>query len=57
MARDDTAAVMWFRKAAEAGNIRAMNYLADSLTRGEGVPPHADEALHWKREAAARGNR
>lgn len=52
--RDDRAAVTWFRRAAEAGNIRGMKYLAEALTRGEGVPADPGEALHWQREAAAR---
>ena len=55
---DAPGAVVWFRKAAEAGYPPAMENLAECYARGRGVPEDNREALVWKfRSRAARGDR
>lgn len=51
--RDDLSAVLWFRRAAEAGHVGAMRALADAYLAGHGVPRDAREAARWA-EAAGR---
>ena len=40
-------AAKWFRKAAERGNIAAMNQLGEMYRCGEGVPQNDTEAVQW----------
>jgi hypothetical protein len=52
-----TAAVTWFRKAAEKGNVHAQYQLGDLLLKGiTGVPQDGDEGLKWMLTAANNGN-
>ena len=54
--KDDTAAVKWFRKAAEGGDAKAQYELARAYATGEGVRRDSTEALRWYRKAAEQGD-
>lgn len=52
-----SAAVTWFRKAAEKGNVHAQYQLGDLLLKGiTGVPQDGDEGLRWMLTSANNGN-
>jgi TPR repeat protein len=51
--KDDLSAVLWFRKAAEAGHREAMAALAEAYLGGHGVLRDPREAARWA--GAARG--
>jgi hypothetical protein len=54
---DRTSAAMWFRKAAEAGDIGGMINLADLLEKGiGGVKKDPNEAVCWYQRAADLGS-
>lgn len=55
-ARDDEAAVLWFRKAAGSGLADAQFFLASHLVAGRGVAPDPDEAILLYRAAASQGH-
>jgi len=50
--RDDTEAVLWYRKGAEAGNAVAMTALATMALEGRGMPRDAQEGVRWLTAAA-----
>ena len=52
--KDDLGAVLWFRRAAEAGHREAMRALAEAYRGGHGVVRDPRAAARW--EAAARGD-
>ncbi len=54
--RDDVAAVVWFRRAAEGGYAPAQYFLGRALMGGRGVAKDAAEALVWLGRAAAAGH-
>jgi transglutaminase-like putative cysteine protease len=54
--RDDTAAVAWFRKAAERGNAFGQVNLGYMYQEGRGVPKDDTEAATWYRKSAEQGN-
>lgn len=55
--RDMSAALRWYRKAAEQGHTRAMHELAMLYVSGlDGVPPDMDEAEILLRNASASGS-
>ena len=47
VARDSVEAVQWFRKAADAGNILAMESLGNAYLDGVGVERNKSEAERW----------
>jgi serine/threonine protein kinase/TPR repeat protein len=51
-----SAAVRWFRRAAEAGSTQGMNRLGRAYQDGRGVPYDRAEALKWHRRAAEAGD-
>lgn len=51
--RNFGTAAIWFKKAAELGNSRAMTSLADIYRTGKGVPQNIDLALEWDQKAEA----
>ena len=51
--RDYARAFEWYKKAAENGNIRAMDYLGDMYKNGDGVVRDKQKAEEWKRKAEA----
>jgi TPR repeat protein len=53
--QDFTAAVSWFRKAAEQGNATAQNNLGLMLEIGRGVTQDFTAAVSWFRKAAEQG--
>ena len=53
--QDYEQAVRWYRKAAEAGNVRAMNKLG-FLYEGWGVDQDYEQAAYWHRQAAEAGD-
>ena len=57
VAKDESTAVKWYRKAAEQGLVQAQNNLAGMLADGQGVPQNFSEALRWLRKAAAQGDK
>src|SRR6266568_2885565 len=56
---DDAAAMMWLRKAADAGNATAQCYLGnaydDAYPEGWGLHKNPHEAVRWYRKAAQKG--
>ncbi len=54
--QDDTEAMAWYRKAAEAGDGTAMYCVGSLVARGRGVAADAAAALAWYEKAAAAGN-
>ena len=50
--RDDLGAVLWFRRAAEAGHRGAMRALAAAYRGGHGVPRDPRRAAQWEALAA-----
>ena len=54
---DQSEALIWYARAAEAGDTRSQARLADMLTRGTGVPsPQPETAARYWRLAAAGGD-
>lgn len=53
---DDTAAVRWFRLAAEKGYLKSQSNLGLMVANGEGVPQDDAQAYLWFDVAARRGN-
>ena len=49
-------AVEWYKKAAEAGNSKAMNNLAVMYAKGKGVDIDKNQAFHWFKKSAEAGN-
>ncbi len=49
-------AIVWFKKAAEAGNATACYNLGTCYLNGMGVQQNGPKALHWIRVAAVKGN-
>ncbi len=54
---NDQLAATWFRRAAEAGNVRGMYYYGVLLRQGWGVKWDEQEAMSWFRKAAELGDR
>lgn len=54
--RDPTAAVEFYRQAADAGNLGAMQNLGTLLLHGIGGEKNHTQALHYLRKAAALGS-
>jgi peptidoglycan hydrolase-like protein with peptidoglycan-binding domain len=56
VAKRMSIAVIWYRKAATAGDVGAALDLARILVNGsDGVPPNATEAVRWLKMAASAG--
>src|SRR5579864_924144 len=53
---DLKAAAMWFRKAAEQGNVDGQFKLGAMYEHGRGVDADATEAANWYRKAAQQGH-
>ena len=53
---DPTAAVYWFRRGAENGDLPSMRELARCLFAGKGCDPNRAEARQWLRAAAREGD-
>jgi TPR repeat protein len=51
-AADYAQAALWYRKAADQGNIPAEIHLADLYRDGRGVPRDMEQAVAWYRKAA-----
>ncbi len=56
VAKDDTQAVVWHRKAAEQGDAKAQVNLGVHYAYGEGVPEDAVQAVAWFRKASEQGD-
>ncbi len=55
---DHQRAILWYARAAEAGDIRSQEKLAEMLTKGDGVPaPQPEAAGRYYRLAAYAGSR
>jgi TPR repeat protein len=54
--QDFSKAAFWYRKAAEQGDARAQDDLADMYYNGRGVTQDYTEAAAWCRKAAEQGN-
>jgi TPR repeat protein len=54
--RDDAAAGIWFRKAAEQGYALAQSNLGVMYRDGRGVPQNYTDAVMWFRKAADQGD-
>ena len=53
---NDTEALAWYQRAAEAGHVRAMRVLGLAYRAGRGTPPSEQEAATWLERAAAHGD-
>ncbi|MDO5395411.1 MAG: PEGA domain-containing protein [Bacteroidales bacterium] len=56
VAKDDTQAVEWYRKAAQQGNASAQTNLGFMYKNGYGVAKDYAQAVEWYRKAAQQGN-
>lgn len=56
LAADYKQAALWYRKAADQGNIAAEIKLADLYRDGRGVPRDMAQAVAWYRKAADQGD-
>jgi transcriptional regulator of NAD metabolism len=56
LAKDDTQAAAWFRKAADQGNPDAQYRLGLMYDIGQGVDKDGSQAVGWYRKAAVNGN-
>jgi TPR repeat protein len=54
--RNPRRAVFWYKRAAEAGDLDAMQNLGICYERGQGVRRNHQTALLWLRRAAVRGS-
>jgi uncharacterized protein len=54
--RDDSAAALWFRKAAEQGYALAQSNLGTMYLYGHGMTQNDTEAVMWFRKAADQGD-
>ena len=54
--QDDAAAVRWWKKAAEQGDVTAEGNLGTAYGLGIGVPKDTVESLRWHTKAAENGN-
>lgn len=54
--RDNTKAIEWYRKAAELGNVKALNNLGNIYSSGNDIEKNNTEALKWYRKAAAKND-
>jgi TPR repeat protein len=54
--QDNAQAMIWFRKAADAGNSDAMYNVGVGYEKGEGVAQDYGEAMRWFQKAADGGN-
>jgi TPR repeat protein len=56
VSQDYQQAASWFRKAAEAGDVRSMYFLGFMYENGWGVEKDRQQAISWYRKAANLGN-
>ena len=56
MAQDDSAAMKWYRMAADQGLANAQFSLGYMYLNGRGVPQNTSEALRWLHKAQVQGN-
>jgi TPR repeat protein/serine/threonine protein kinase len=56
IAKDETKAVRWYRKAAEQGDARGQFLLGVAYANGEGIAKDEAEAVRWYRKAAEQGD-
>jgi TPR repeat protein len=56
MARDDSEALVWQRRAADLGFPRALNNLGFMYANGRGLPKDEIEAVRWYRKGADQGD-
>jgi TPR repeat protein len=57
LAKDGAQAVIWFRKAADGGNLGSMRNLGVMYENGQGgLPKDAVQAVSWYRKAADAGD-
>lgn len=54
--KNETAGVLWWRKAAQAGDPIAQSQLGRALSNGFGVEKNPAEGLAWYQKAAAQDN-
>lgn len=52
-----SAAVFWYKRAAESGNPVAMCYLGSFYTLGRGVQKNNDKAFYWYKKSADTGDK
>jgi TPR repeat protein len=57
VAKDDTKAVYWFRRAAVNGSASGQHSLGIMFDQGNGVARDPEEALRWYARAALQGHR
>ncbi len=56
MPKDNAAAIVWYRKAAEQGDAKGQNALGYLYLTGESVPQDYSLAISWFRKAAEQGH-
>ena len=55
MAQDYSAAMKWYRMAADQGDAPAQSSLGAMYYQGQGVPQNTSQALRWLHKAQAQG--
>jgi hypothetical protein len=55
--KDQAKALLWFRKAAEAGNMEGQRNLGLAFAQGQGTPVDVVEAYQWLSVAAKQGDK
>ena len=56
VSQDYNEAMRWFRKAADAGNVCAKDWIGWMYQHGHGVSQDDTEAMQWYRKAAEAGD-
>jgi TPR repeat protein len=54
--QDERQAMIWYRRAAEAGDTEAMRLIGEAYYDGVGLPQNSALAREWLQRAAAGGN-
>ncbi len=55
--QDKSAALNWYKRAAEIGDVNLKNYFAYCLEDGDGVEKNIGAAIKWFRKSAKLGNK
>ena len=56
VAQDDSAAMKWYRMAADQGDANSQCAVGRMYYQGKGVPQNTSEALRWLHKAQVQGN-
>ena len=54
--KDEAESALWYRRAAEQGDVASQEKLAEFLAKGRGVTKNEAEALDWYKKAGEKGS-